>query len=42
MLLERDGRNLAEILIADEAHNPEWDELEELRLLKTGTVDCFR
>ncbi len=33
MLLERASRNLATVLIVDEAHNLEWDVLEEIRLL---------
>jgi general secretion pathway protein A len=33
MLLERASRNIATVLIVDEAHNLEWDVLEEIRLL---------
>lgn len=33
LILERAGQNLITVLIVDEAHNLEWDVLEEIRLL---------
>ncbi|HWB98476.1 MAG TPA: AAA family ATPase [Bryobacteraceae bacterium] len=40
MLIERANRNVTTVLIVDEAHNLEWDVLEEVRLL--GNLETRR